>query len=88
MGKLLRGLPALSQSLLHLRSFSNWTFILSQLLDNRLRWSYPYFLKGDGIMPMEYPAEVKRKVIRRREKGESIKDLSQELHIAQSTIYH
>ena len=39
-------------------------------------------------MPTEYPAEFKRKVIQRYEKGESIKNLSQELHIAQSTIYH
>lgn len=38
-------------------------------------------------MPIEYPAEFKRKVICRYEKGESIKDLSQELNIAQSTIY-
>lgn len=38
-------------------------------------------------MPVEYPAEFKRKVIRRYEKGESIKNLSQELNIAQSTIY-
>lgn len=39
-------------------------------------------------MPTEYPVEIKRKVIQRYEKGESIKDLSQEFHIAQSTIYH
>lgn len=39
-------------------------------------------------MPTEYPAEFKRKVIQRYEKGESIKTLSQELNIAQSTIYH
>ena len=39
-------------------------------------------------MPTEYPVEVKRKVIQRYEKGESIKALSQEFHIAQSTIYH
>lgn len=39
-------------------------------------------------MPVEYPAEFKRKVIRCYEKGESIKNLSQELNIAQSTIYH
>ena len=39
-------------------------------------------------MPIEYPVEFKRKVIHRYEKGESIKKLSQELNIAQSTIYH
>lgn len=39
-------------------------------------------------MPTEYPVEFKHKVIQRYEKGESIKNLSQELNIAQSTIYH
>ena len=39
-------------------------------------------------MPVEYPVEFKRQVIQRYQKGESIKNLSQELHIAQSTIYH
>ena len=39
-------------------------------------------------MPIEYPVDFKRKIIQRYEKGESIKDLSQEFHIAQSTIYH
>ena len=39
-------------------------------------------------MPTEYPVEFKCKVIQRCEEGESIKDLSQELNIAQSTIYH
>ena len=39
-------------------------------------------------MPIEYPMEFKRQVIQRYQKGESIKNLSQELHIAQSTIYH
>ena len=39
-------------------------------------------------MPIEYPVDFKRKIIRRYEKGESIKELSQEFHIAQSTIYH
>lgn len=39
-------------------------------------------------MPTEYPAEFKRKVIKRYESGESIKSLSQELHISQSTLYH
>lgn len=38
-------------------------------------------------MPIKYPVEFKRKVIRCYEKGESIKDLSQKLNIAQSTIY-
>lgn len=38
-------------------------------------------------MPKEYPAEFKAKIIKRYQKGESIQSLSQELHIAQSTIY-
>ena len=39
-------------------------------------------------MPIEYPWNLSFKVICRYEKGESIKNLSQELNIAQSTIYH
>ena len=39
-------------------------------------------------MPTEYPAEFKQRIIRRYEKGEAIKNLSQELQVAQSTIYH
>lgn len=39
-------------------------------------------------MSMSYPFEFKVKVIRRYEKGNSIKALSQELHISQSTLYH
>lgn len=39
-------------------------------------------------MSAKYSTEFKRKVIVRYEKGESIKHLSQELHIAQSTLYH
>ena len=38
-------------------------------------------------MPITYPTELKVKTIRRYEKGESIKSLSQELHISQSTLY-
>lgn len=38
-------------------------------------------------MPAEYPTEFKKRIIHRYEKGESIKNLSQELNIAQSTIY-
>ena len=38
-------------------------------------------------MPTPYPIELKGKTIRRYEKGESIKVLSQELHISQSTLY-
>lgn len=38
-------------------------------------------------MPATYPTEFIIKTIRRYEKGESIKTLSQELHIAQSTLY-
>ena len=37
---------------------------------------------------MKYPVDFKRKIIQRYEKGESIKKLSHEFHIAQSTIYH
>lgn len=39
-------------------------------------------------MSGKYSSEFKRKIIVRYEKGESIKQLSQELHIAQSTLYH
>ena len=39
-------------------------------------------------MPKEYPAKFKTEVIQRYRDGESIRSLSQELHIAQSTIYH
>lgn len=39
-------------------------------------------------MPITYPTELKIKTMRRYEKGESIKSLSKELHIAQSTLYH
>ena len=38
-------------------------------------------------MPTTYPTEFKVKTIHRYEKGESIKSLSEELHIAQSTLY-
>ena len=38
-------------------------------------------------MPTTYPTEIKVKTIRRYEKCESIKALSQELHISQSTLY-
>ncbi|MGM9661945.1 MAG: IS3 family transposase [Oscillospiraceae bacterium] len=38
-------------------------------------------------MPTTYPTELKVKTIRRYENGESIKALSQELHISQSTLY-
>lgn len=38
-------------------------------------------------MPTTYPTELKVKTICRYEKGESIKALSQELHISQSTLY-
>ena len=39
-------------------------------------------------MPKEYPTKFKTEVIQRYRNGESIQLLSQELHIAQSTIYH
>ncbi len=39
-------------------------------------------------MPVTYPAELKAKTIDCYEKGESIKTLSKELHISQSTLYH
>ena len=38
-------------------------------------------------MPIKYPEAFKTNIVRRYENGEKIKDLSQELHIAQSTIY-
>ena len=38
-------------------------------------------------MPTTYPTEFKIKTIRRYEKGESIKSLSEELHISLSTLY-
>lgn len=38
-------------------------------------------------MPTTYPVEFKVKTIHRYEKGESIKTLSQELHISQNTLY-
>ena len=38
-------------------------------------------------MLITYPTELKVKTIHRCEKGESIKALSQELHISQSTLY-
>lgn len=43
--------------------------------------------KGAEAMPTTYPTELKVKTIRRYEKGESIKALSQKLHISQSTLY-
>ena len=39
-------------------------------------------------MPKEYSIKFKTEVIRRYQNGESILALSQELRIAQSTIYH
>ena len=38
-------------------------------------------------MPTEYPADFKQKAMKRYQNGESIKALSQELHIAQGTLY-
>lgn len=38
-------------------------------------------------MTNKYQTDFKRQVIKRYERGESIKNLSQELNIAQSTIY-
>lgn len=38
-------------------------------------------------MPTTYPTEFKVKIIHRYERGESIKALSEELHISQSTLY-
>lgn len=38
-------------------------------------------------MPTTYPTDFKVKTIRRYEKGESIKSLSEELHISQSILY-
>lgn len=39
-------------------------------------------------MPTTYPTELKIKTIQRYKNGESIKSLSEELHISQSTLYH
>ena len=38
-------------------------------------------------MPATYPDKLKASAIRRYEKGESIKTLSQKLHISQNTLY-
>lgn len=38
-------------------------------------------------MPVQYPDAFKKAIIRRYESGESIKNLSHELHISRSTIY-
>lgn len=38
-------------------------------------------------MPKKYPDEFKEEVVRHYEQGKSIKSISQELHLAQSTIY-
>ena len=38
-------------------------------------------------MPTEYPIEFKRKVMKRYENGESLKNLSEELHVALTTLY-
>ena len=39
-------------------------------------------------MPTTYPTELKIRIIHRYKNGESIKSLSEELHISQSTLYH
>ena len=39
-------------------------------------------------MPMSYPSDFKKKVIRRYQQGESLTLLSQEYHVALSTLYH
>lgn len=39
-------------------------------------------------MPTTYPTELKIRTIHRYKNGESIKSLSEELHISQSTLYH
>lgn len=44
--------------------------------------------RGGNLMPMTYPKEFKIKAVRRYENGESIKSLSQELDVSQSTLYH
>lgn len=54
------------------------------------RWAYIMAsLKygDDAIMPKKYPDEFKEEVVRHYEQGKSIKSISQELHLAQSTIY-
>lgn len=50
-------------------------------------YNSPTTNKGAEAMPTTYPTELKVKTIRRYEKDESIKALSQELHISQSTLY-
>lgn len=51
-----------------------------------ISYNSPNTDKGAEAMPTTYPSELKVKTIRRYEKGESIKALSQELHISQSTL--
>ena len=48
---------------------------------------YFHHQKGDEGMSTKYSAEFKKKTIQRYEKGVSIKILSQELGVSQSTIY-
>lgn len=38
-------------------------------------------------MPVQYPDTFRKEVVRRYEVGETIKALSQELHVSQSTLY-
>ena len=42
---------------------------------------------GDGAMPKRYSEELKMEITRRHKQGEPVKLLSQELGLAQSTIY-
>lgn len=44
-------------------------------------------LRGEETMPTQYPDTFKKDIVHRYETGESIKDLSLESHISQSTIY-
>ena len=49
---------------------------------------YFHHQKGDESMSTKYSAEFKKQTIQRYEKGVSIKVLSQELGVSQSTIYY
>lgn len=50
-------------------------------------YNSPTTNKGAAAMPITSPSELKVKTIHRYEKGESIKGLSEKLHISQSTLY-
>lgn len=43
--------------------------------------------KKDHVMPTTYPTDIKAEIIRRYEKCEFIKSLSEELHLFKSALY-